>query len=125
MVVPLPGFEFDRERVHQTARAHQAKTHSACRTVLAIEDRLEAGDAGTLVADADHETLGDRGRVQHKLGAAATGITESITREFGNGGRNAGLILALESQQLRNPVRALANGDYISFVLDGHGDDRP
>ena len=92
---------------------------------MAVEDGLKIGDARPLVADANHEALRGRGGVQREFGAAAARIAEGIARQFGNRGGDPGLVLAIESQQFRHAVSALADSDDIALVLDRHGHDRP
>jgi len=121
----LAGFRIDAECVHQAPRAHQAKPHAARGAILAVEDGLKVCDAGSLVADTDYEALRHRAGIENEFCAATTGIPERVPRQLGNGGRDAGLVLTLESQQFREAMSALADGNDITLVLDRHSYNWP
>ena len=71
------------------------------------------------------KTLRRRRWVEDEFGAAAAGIAEGVARQFGNRGRDPGLVLAFKSQQFGQAMRALTHGDDVALVFDRHGHDRP
>ncbi len=114
----LAGRGVDLEVIHEAARADQAEPHAALRAVLAVENALQIGDAGTLVADADAQQLRRLGLLDHEFGAAAAGIAEGVARNFGNGGGDPGLVLPLEAEQFGDAARALTHRDDVALGVD-------
>jgi len=121
----LAGFGVDLEMIHQPARADEAEPHPGLRAVLAVEDRVEVGDALALVADADREQLRHGARIDHEFGAAAAGVAVGVAGELGDRGGDAGLVLRHEAEQLGDAARALAHRDHVALALDRHRHDRP
>src|SRR5262249_6157173 len=73
----------------------------------------------------DSEDLRRGAVVDDELGAAAARITECVARQLGDGGRDAGLVLPLETEKLGESMRPLTYSDNIAFAFDRHSDDRP
>src|ERR1700733_7177921 len=121
----LASLGLDREMMHQAAGADDTEAHAALGAILPVEDRLDIGDARSLVGDPDVEDL-RRGRwIENELGTSSVRITVGVSRQLRNSGCDPGLVLSFKSQQLGQPMGALAHGDDVRLVLDRDGHDGP
>ena len=111
----------DGELVHQPPGADDPEPHPRRRTVLAVHDAREVGDAGTGVADADDEELGTRLALHPEVHLAAAGIGEGVARDLGHGRRDAGLLLHVEAEERGDLPGALAGRHHVVLVVDRHG----
>ncbi len=114
----------DLEPVHQPFRADNAEPHTGLRLVAAFEDSGQVGDTRAAIDDFHHEQLGLGAAFHQKLDPAAVRVVERVAGNLGNSGRDARLILRVESQQPGDLTRALTRVDRIVLLTNLSGKDR-
>ncbi len=120
----LAGNGFDLELIHQPARPDYAETHSRLRVVAAFENGVQIVDSRALVADFDDEELGGCAALYEVLDFSASGIFEGVAGDFGERGRDAGLILSVKSEKASDLARALPRVDRVVLVADVNRQNR-
>jgi len=108
----------DFETIHEPPRTHDSQTHPGFGSVLAAEDFIHIDDAGAPVGNVDDEDLGRSGPFHEEFRAAAGSILEGVAGDLGDGGREARLLLGVETEQTRDLAGALMSGNHILLVAD-------
>ena len=103
------GRRFDLELVHQPPGADDAETHAGLRLVAAFEDFVaDSRMPGPRSLTLNHEQLRPRQPFDQKFHSAASRVVECIAGDFGDGCRDASLILRSKAEQPRDLPGALA-----------------
>jgi hypothetical protein len=118
----------DLEIVHQTPGAYDAHAHPRGRSITAFQDSVQIFDAGPGVRNANDQGFGKGvafdGIIYGVYDFAAARVTEGVAGDLGDGGRDTGLILRVESREACDLTRALAGGDGVVFVTNVESEDR-
>ena len=108
------GRALDREGVHQAPHPEQPLPHACRRAVAAGEHVVEVGDAGPVIARLDLERFGGA----PEQDPTTPGVAERVARELRHGRRDAGLVLAVEPEDLGDVAGALARHDDRLLVTE-------
>ncbi len=114
----------DVERVHEALGADDAEAHARGGLVPAAQDRVELGDAGPAIPDADGEDLGPRLAFHGEVDPPTAAVADGVARDLGHRGGDPCLILRVEAEQRGQLAGALAAADDIVLARHGHGQQR-
>src|SRR5215469_2527363 len=106
------------ERVHQPLRAAQPDTHPLFGGLTARQHGIEISDARPFVTDDNFKGMRRTIVSNPELRPTAAGIFKGVTRQLGNSGGDARLVLLVEAQNLGEPAGSLADKHDVGLAFE-------